>query len=684
MGQVFPDELVESFEVKEELGVGPTGSRFRVVERSSGVSGVFKLISSDVTATVSERLRVERDLKKLSNLSSLQLALPTSHGSAGSQLWLFRRWVEGQSLAQRIADEGALDADEARRIATQIGLAIEMLHRVGLVHRDLKPSHVIIEPTGNIVLIDTAIATTLRKGESQIIVGAPRYIAPESAAGRLVSSRADLYSFGCVMFEMLTGHPPFSVESADELLSAHQNTPAPEVPDTISTDLRDLVSQLLKKDPSRRPFSARRVLRVLDPSLTAPPPVRRTKGTILGMPTVAEANKSRPPSAPPSTAGTLTAPMDYADDDIGVDDRIQQIQLEDILETKTLMEAPPTRSASTKPPPNPRTLDAAAAEYENDFVEEERTRVFDPAQQFAQPDDATAIQSMPNFDGLPSSVPATRIADAPAFAYPPDSVDSTRTDEDDEVLIAGLEKKRPAFWLVGLALAAIALIWLLSRSCSDEKVAVPPPEEKIEDTTAAAPSKDDNPTSLNKVVEPEVTEPEPAFAEPAAQAEKQDGVEADTKIEVVEPVVKKVPEREPPIVKPERKKRTSERKTTRKPSTTSTQSAFAKARDEARAAYKARRYAAAERAYLRATRANPRNAGVFAGLGASRLQQGDAKGAASAYGRATKLSPKTANYWAALGRALQMEGRSSVARTAYRTALKLDPDNVTALKGLAR
>ncbi|NOY93456.1 MAG: serine/threonine protein kinase, partial [Deltaproteobacteria bacterium] len=374
----IPAEIEERFKVLQPLASSPTGALFRVEDMRGGRQGVLKLISSSTSSSTSEKQRIKRELVKQATLDDPHLALPIVTGEADGGLWLFREWVEGQTLRARLAD-GELSASEALTVTSQVARALDELHRAGLLHRDLKPEHIVLGSSEggveSVTLLDAGLAAKIDTDSVFDVLGTPAYVSPEQAKGKLVSFRSDLYALGCVLFEMLTGAPPFEGDTPAELLAAHAETPAPEAPASLPEGARDLLNSLLAKDPRERPFSAQQVRRALDPFV--PEPLRSglssapaRNATLLGMPAVTGSKPPEPPSGehpvmgsaskpppPPSMAPpkppSMAPPVEAAPAKAEAPkpklnpDKTQQLAAVDILEEQVL----PKRAISVPPPP---------------------------------------------------------------------------------------------------------------------------------------------------------------------------------------------------------------------------------------------------------------------------------------------------------------------------------------------
>jgi serine/threonine protein kinase len=271
-----PAALASKLSDFEPFASGQTGVSFLATQTSSGYRGLLKVVPFSALDN-SERVRVKRELRKQSRLTHEGLPRIIDGGETASELWLFREFVPGESVAQRIRRLGKLDPLEAFVIAAQAASCLDELQRNGLLHRDVKPSHIVLAPrpatpgtTAAIPLtklVDAGIASRLSTGSIFDLLGTPAYISPEQVLGKLVSFRSDLYALGCVMFEMLTGKPPFPSDDVRAVLDAHKNAKPPALPSELPSAVDALLASMLAKEPRQRPFSAQQVRRTLEPLL---------------------------------------------------------------------------------------------------------------------------------------------------------------------------------------------------------------------------------------------------------------------------------------------------------------------------------------------------------------------------------------------------------------------------------
>ena len=223
-------------------------------------------------------LRFQREVRIMSRLHSDNLPRIIDGGLDGDQPYLAMEYVPGMTLADLIAKEDRLRVAWAAAIGAQIAAGLAVAHRASVVHRDLKPSNVMITPDGVVKVLDFGVGLILDDvdGEpltsSGVTLGTARYMSPEQAKAEAVTPATDLYALGCVLYEMLTGAPPFDGETAYELMSQQvEQAPLPvsglrsEVPEALG----QLVSRLLEKDPANRPADADEVAAALRPFVLA-------------------------------------------------------------------------------------------------------------------------------------------------------------------------------------------------------------------------------------------------------------------------------------------------------------------------------------------------------------------------------------------------------------------------------
>jgi hypothetical protein len=197
-------------------------------------------------------------------------------GREGGVPYLVMELLEGDTLADRLAG-GPLPPAEAARIGAAVADALDAAHSRGIVHRDIKPSNVLLTPAGEVKVMDFGIAAAADETHSTTgsgLYGTAAYVSPERAAGQAATPAADLYSLGAVLYELLTGRPPFLGDSPVLVVRAHlqeQPRPVRELAPWVPTRLADACQAALAKDPTQRPSSAAALVMRLRTEPSQPP-----------------------------------------------------------------------------------------------------------------------------------------------------------------------------------------------------------------------------------------------------------------------------------------------------------------------------------------------------------------------------------------------------------------------------
>ncbi|MBL9023726.1 MAG: protein kinase [Myxococcales bacterium] len=265
-------------------GKGGMGEVHRAECRSSGRTVALKLFTSRDEETTGRFTREAEALARLKHPAIVELI---AHGlTQDGTPYLAMEWLEGEDLAARLA-KGPLEIEEAVELGTRVAGALAAAHAIGIVHRDIKPSNVFLldGKVARAKLLDFGLARTqggatfTRAGEA---LGTPAYMAPEQAKGLAVDARADVFSLGCVLFECITGRPPFWAEHPLAVMAKIllDDTPKLEaLREGIPPRLVALVERMLAKDPAARPKDGAEVLAALQSytkSVAPPAPIDST------------------------------------------------------------------------------------------------------------------------------------------------------------------------------------------------------------------------------------------------------------------------------------------------------------------------------------------------------------------------------------------------------------------------
>ncbi|MGI5212583.1 protein kinase domain-containing protein [Plantactinospora sp. CA-290183] len=173
--------------------------------------------------------------------------------------YLVMEYIEGVPLSERIRAAGKLDTTETISVVTQAARALQVAHAAGIVHRDVKPSNLLVQPDGSVVLVDFGVARSANVTSitgTNIVLGSAHYMAPEQIAGRPVSPATDIYALGAVAYCCLTGRPPFTGNNPLQVVTQHLQEAPPALPAEVPVPVATLVSRALAKEPGDRHPSA--------------------------------------------------------------------------------------------------------------------------------------------------------------------------------------------------------------------------------------------------------------------------------------------------------------------------------------------------------------------------------------------------------------------------------------------
>jgi formylglycine-generating enzyme required for sulfatase activity len=283
-----PDELgrLGSYRILEVLGVGGMGIVLRAEDPQLRRVVALKVLKPVLAAGQAARQRFRREAQATAALEHDHVVAVYQVGEDRGLPFLAMQLLHGESLAQRLEREGRLPAAEVARIGREVAEGLAAAHARGLIHRDIKPSNIWLETgSGRVKVLDFGLARvaedTVTLTQTGTIVGTPAYMAPEQARGEAVDARSDLFSLGCVLYQLTTGELPFhgpNVTAILHALAVNRPRPPHEINPEVPPALSDLVMCLLAKDPTGRPPSAQAVSAALRASPAAAPPPRSPAG----------------------------------------------------------------------------------------------------------------------------------------------------------------------------------------------------------------------------------------------------------------------------------------------------------------------------------------------------------------------------------------------------------------------
>ena len=282
--------LAERYRIHDLVGRGGMGAVYRAEHLALGNTVAVKVLRASHGAHADMVRRFQREAVAASQIRHPGIVEVTDFGrTPDGRFYLAMELVEGETLARRLARLGPFPPAEAMSLVQELARALGAAHARGIYHRDIKPENVLLTPDGSAKLADFGIARLTegprdaRETAAGVIFGTPQYMSPEQAAGQRQDGRCDVYALGVLLFELLTGAPPYLGASATHVLAAHLLSPVPRLPaqgphGPLAPALADLVGRMMAKNAAERPSTMGEVEAALEAVLTGhelPPPVPR-------------------------------------------------------------------------------------------------------------------------------------------------------------------------------------------------------------------------------------------------------------------------------------------------------------------------------------------------------------------------------------------------------------------------
>jgi serine/threonine-protein kinase len=276
-GQVLGDR----YELLRFVAAGGMADVWRANDLVLGRAVAVKIMRPSMVSEPVFAARFREEAVLTAGLAHHNIATLFDYGTDLGIGYLVMEFVEGDSLSAVIRNEGPLPPDRVRSIIGQMAMALGAAHDAGVVHRDIKPANVLLTESGYVKLTDFGIARATnsaaltRTGET---LGTPHYLSPEQALGKPATTASDIYALGVVAHELLTGRRPFDKETPVATAMAHLTEPMPTLPANIPTDLTDVISKCLAKDPTERPIDVHAVARAVGVPWVEIPVTRHSVG----------------------------------------------------------------------------------------------------------------------------------------------------------------------------------------------------------------------------------------------------------------------------------------------------------------------------------------------------------------------------------------------------------------------
>lgn len=262
--------LNNRYQIIEPLGTGGMAQVYRARDLMLERFVAIKVLRTDYSSDPDFQIRFRQEAKAAANLSHPNIVTVHDFGFDQGQLFIVMEHVPGTNLKTMIENLGKFSLDDAIPLMVQACAGLGYAHRAGLVHCDVKPHNMLVTPDRRLKVTDFGIARAIAsihpEEQHEVVWGSPLYFAPEQAAGQAPSPASDVYSLGVVMYELLTGRPPFVAKTAETLSRLHREMlpqPPSQLNPAITPELEQIIMKVLAKEPAARYRTADQLGRVL-------------------------------------------------------------------------------------------------------------------------------------------------------------------------------------------------------------------------------------------------------------------------------------------------------------------------------------------------------------------------------------------------------------------------------------
>lgn len=265
-----PNTLNNRYQLLEAIGKGGMAQVFRARDLMLDRFVAIKVLRPDFSADPEFQARFRQEARAAANLSHPNIVTVHDFGFDQEQLFLVMEHVPGTNLKTMVENLGKLNPEDAIPLIVQAAAGLGYAHRAGLIHCDVKPHNLLVMPDQRLKVTDFGIARAIASihpdEQNDVVWGSPLYFSPEQASGQAPSPASDVYSLGVVMYEILTGKPPFIAKSAEALAAMHRDMlplPPSQLNAAITPELEQIMLKILAKEPAARYRTADQLGRVL-------------------------------------------------------------------------------------------------------------------------------------------------------------------------------------------------------------------------------------------------------------------------------------------------------------------------------------------------------------------------------------------------------------------------------------
>jgi serine/threonine-protein kinase len=312
------------YEITGELGRGGMATVYQARQIGLDRMVALKILHPALAEDDTIIRRFEQEARIAANLYHPNILTIYDVGSADGVLFIAMRYVQGETLAQLLRRERPLDPTRGLKMVAQVAAALDFAHSRGVLHRDVKPANALVEPGDVVTLTDFGIARASEGAaltSTRMVIGTPEYMSPEQSRGDPMDHRTDLYALGVMLYEVLSGRPPFSAANTPALLYKHVHEAPPpinQIRPELPAALGDVLNKALAKEPDDRFMSGREMMAAAEVALgagTLPPP-STTPAVTPAVTTILPSSAVPPPTRPlpsdtrrqqpPTVAGSTT------------------------------------------------------------------------------------------------------------------------------------------------------------------------------------------------------------------------------------------------------------------------------------------------------------------------------------------------------------------------------------------